>query len=399
MRVITRGLSPLVAMTAIVVALSLALVPTALTARQATPDTPTTVQEPGVPMVRGNAAHTGEMPGPGPVADPEILWQFETGGVRTSPAVVGDTVYVGTLDGFVVALDRDAGTERWRFEVGGYASSPAVADGIVIVGGGGGRLYALDATNGAEIWSAATSDPSLFSDATIVGGVVHIGGYDTFVYAIDVATGDLIWEFQTGGRVWIAPAVAEGTVFARSDDGNLYALDATSGQERWSVAIGWHNESSSPAVVDGTVVVGGAEGITYAFDTATGEERWQVALTGIVDTSPAIVDGVVYIGATEPQAAGALHALDASTGSELWRADVPAGVASSASIADGVAWFGDWDGVLHAVDTTTGEERWSLPLDDGYAASAPAVLDGVVYVGAIGTERSHLFAIGGTPSE
>jgi outer membrane protein assembly factor BamB len=55
--------------------------------------------------------------------------------------------------------------------------------------------------------------------------------------------------------------------------------------------------------------------------------------------------------------------------------------------------------VLHAVDLATGEELWTLPLDNGYAASAPAVVDGAIYVGAIGSERSHVYAIGGVAND
>ncbi len=352
-------------------ALLLVLMPLAAAAAQTPSASPATAGA-SVPMYRGDAAHTGAMPGPGPVGDPEVLWQSENGGVRTSPAVDGSTVYVGALDGFVYALDRETGVERWRFEVGGYTTSPAVSDGIVFASGGGGRLYAIDAETGTEVWSASTDAPSLFSDPTVVDGVLYIGGYDGFVYALDAATGDLVWSVQTGGRVWIAPAVAEGRVYARSDDGTLYALDASNGAERWRATIGWDNESSSPAVADGTVVVGGAGGVVYAFDIATGEPRWKVTLNGIADTSPAVVGGFAYIGATVPQGAGAVHALDLATGVERWRLDVPAGVASSLSVAGGVGWFGDWDGraprggprVRHgAVDAAT--RRWLRRLGAG----------------------------------
>ncbi|MDQ4044154.1 MAG: PQQ-binding-like beta-propeller repeat protein, partial [Chloroflexota bacterium] len=224
----------------------------------------------------------------------------------------------------------------------------------------------------------------------------YIGGYDGGLYAIDLGNGELIWDFPTGDRVWIAPAVADGTVFARSDDGNIYAVDAESGVELWRAAIGWNNESSAPAVANGMVYVGGADGILYALDAVSGAEQWQVALESIVDVTPTVSGGVVYASATVPRETGALHAFDAATGAEIWRLDVPAGVSSPAAISDGVAWFGDWDSVLHAVDLATGTELWTLQIDDGYAASTPAVIDGVIYVGSIGSEASHVFAISGT---
>src|SRR5947207_2285217 len=69
-----------------------------------------------VPMFRGNPAHTGEMPGPGPQGNPSARWRFDTGdGVYSSPAVVGGVVYVGSDDRNVYALDAATGQERWRF--------------------------------------------------------------------------------------------------------------------------------------------------------------------------------------------------------------------------------------------------------------------------------------------
>jgi len=75
------------------------------------------------------------------------LWSVETGDrVTSSPTVVGDTVYIGSDDDAVYALDAGDGSEQWRFETGdSVRSSPAVADGTVYVGSSDSRVYALDA--------------------------------------------------------------------------------------------------------------------------------------------------------------------------------------------------------------------------------------------------------------
>jgi hypothetical protein len=84
-----------------------------------------------VPMFRGNAARTGEMPGPAPdgANGIEVRWTLATiGRMPSSPAVVDDTVFVGSLDGNLYALDTENGTEKWRFTIGDQIwSSPAVA--------------------------------------------------------------------------------------------------------------------------------------------------------------------------------------------------------------------------------------------------------------------------------
>jgi outer membrane protein assembly factor BamB len=57
-----------------------------------------------------------------------VQWQVQTGGpVQSTPVVANGTVYVGSGDGHLYALDARAGAERWRFAAGrAVSSSPAV---------------------------------------------------------------------------------------------------------------------------------------------------------------------------------------------------------------------------------------------------------------------------------
>jgi outer membrane protein assembly factor BamB len=49
----------------------------------------------------------------------------------SSPAVVGDLVFVGSTDGNFYAVDRESGTLQWKFEAKSrITSSPAVAGGL-----------------------------------------------------------------------------------------------------------------------------------------------------------------------------------------------------------------------------------------------------------------------------
>jgi hypothetical protein len=134
-----------------------------------------------VPMFRGNPAHTGEMPGPGPDPDRPIAerWSFTAGGpVNGSPAVVDGVVYVGSLDGDVYAIDAASGEQRWLFHAGPRVkASPAVVDDVVYMGSWDHNLYALDAASGEHRWSFATGD-AVTSSPAVVDGVIYFGGED-----------------------------------------------------------------------------------------------------------------------------------------------------------------------------------------------------------------------------
>ena len=84
--------------------------------------------------------------------------------VNRGVAILDGTVYVGTLDGYLVALDAKAGRERWTVHVGdnptghSITAAPLIVDDKVIVGISGGEagirgfLDAYDAKTGKQIW-------------------------------------------------------------------------------------------------------------------------------------------------------------------------------------------------------------------------------------------------------
>ena len=57
---------------------------------------------------------------------------------------------------------------------------------------------------------------------------VYVGSKDGNVYALDAATGQVRWTYTTAGPVYSSPAVSGGTVYGGSGDGKLYALNAGS---------------------------------------------------------------------------------------------------------------------------------------------------------------------------
>ncbi len=106
----------------------------------------------------------------------ESLWQYDPGVDRTRAndfccgvvnrgvALWQDLVIVGTLDGYLVALDRATGQERWRTltidpdKRYAITGAPRVADGVVVIGNSGseygvrGYVTGYDAGSGDQLW-------------------------------------------------------------------------------------------------------------------------------------------------------------------------------------------------------------------------------------------------------
>src|SRR5690606_36501723 len=126
---------------------------TATVAPTATPGPTVSPEAADVPMYRGRASRPGTAPGPGP-EQPEFRWCVPVqDGVTSSPAVAGDRVYVGGLNGQFHAFEFETGEVVWSVETEEcVVSSPAVVDGRVYVGGVEGTFWALDADTGEVVW-------------------------------------------------------------------------------------------------------------------------------------------------------------------------------------------------------------------------------------------------------
>ncbi|GAC1347784.1 MAG: hypothetical protein NVSMB27_13960 [Ktedonobacteraceae bacterium] len=225
-------------------------------------------------------------------------------------------------------------------------------------------------------WVYATGG-AIFSSPAVVGGVVYTGSNDGNLYALDATSGAKKWAYQTeGGYVDSSPAVVGGLVYVGSDDGNVYALDAASGAKKWAYQTGDHI-FSSPAVVGGVVYVGSYNHNVYALDAASGAKKWVYQTGGIIVSSPAVVGGVVYVGSYD----GNVYALDAASGAKKWVYVTGGAIFSSPAVAGGVVYVGSRDGNVYALDAASGAKKWAYQTG-GYIDSSPVVVGGVVYTGS-----------------
>lgn len=342
-----------------------------------------------VPMYRGNAARTGEMPGPVPDYGTGIeeRWRFSSGNDWLSPfAVANGTVLVGGEAGILYALDAKDGGELWHVAADGAVGAPAAVDGTVFFGSDDGTFYAISAEDGAEHWRFSTGNgwPSF---PAVVDDIVFLGSDNGNLYALSVEDGSERWRFTSGDAGWLLPAVFDDSVFVSSiDNGILYAVNANDGSEQWRFTPG--GSMSSPTVADGTVFVS-ANNNLYALDSRDGTERWHIAADGGVG-APAVVDGTAFVGMD-----WYLFALVAENGTERWRSTLPSGASVLAVVADSVFFSSD-DGLLYALNGQDGSERWDIEIGAD-ASSYLAVADSTVYIDngsgtlyALGARRARL---------
>jgi quinohemoprotein ethanol dehydrogenase len=259
---------------------------------------------------------------PSNVSDLKGVWRIHLGSAtdakysgEAQPLVHDGIAYVSTGANDVFALDVESGRTIWKYEgnleeeistvcCGWTSRGVAIGDGRVYLGKLDGKLVALDAKSGEEVWSAAVGDwrngETITSAALYYDGLVITGvsggefGVRGRVMAYDAETGKLAWRFYTipgpgetghetwpqdndswkhgGAPVWQTPAVDPDLGLLYFSTGNtapdfdgssrkgdnlfansIVAVDAKTGEYRWHFQQVHHDiwdlDSPSPVVL------------------------------------------------------------------------------------------------------------------------------------------------------
>ncbi|HOE10693.1 MAG TPA: PQQ-binding-like beta-propeller repeat protein [bacterium] len=132
---------------------------------------------------------------------------------------------------------------------------------------------------------------------TVADGIAYFGSsVDNKVYALDAETGEIRWTRFTDGPVRLAPSISNGNVYVGSDDGYVYCLSAQNGEIVWKFRAGPSNRK----------VLGNGRMISL----------WPVRTNVLVD------DGIAYFAAgVFPYEGIQIYALNAETGEVIWKND------------------------------------------------------------------------------
>ncbi len=239
---------------------------------------------------------------------------------------VTGTVVVGTREGRVLAFSP-AGTPLWGFDAaGGFWAAPTIDGDTVYAGSQDGRLYAIDLVTGKERWRYEAQGEEIGSSPVLVNGVAYFASLQDTVFAVDAKTGAWRWHHrrEPTGKFTIrgaaGPTVASGVVYAAYADGTVAALDAANGSVKWERNVAPKGDftdiDSTPQLSGGRVYVGAYSGAVLALDAATGKVVWEVKAPGASRVLAA--GGTVYA-----VALGQVLALSPRDGSQLW--SVPLG--------------------------------------------------------------------------
>jgi outer membrane protein assembly factor BamB len=324
-----------------------------------------------------------------------MRWKFQSNGTILSTPAIGldGTVFFGSSDNSVYALDGATGSQKWSFRTNGsVTSSPACgANGNVYFGSWDSYVYARDGNTGAAKWAFRTEDAVAASPTIGADGTIYIGSSDHHFYALDGASGTLKWKFKTGGAINSSAALGpDGKVYFGAYDRKFYALDSATGTKVWEFETGGWIRSSPALDTDGVVYFGSDDTFLYALDAQTGQKAWHFGTGNHVSSSPAVDrSGNVFIGSSD----GYLYALNKKTRQVRWKYFAGGTITSPAINSDGFVHFGSSDGKLFVVYGHEAKLAWTYPVGQVLSSSAVIAPDGTIY---IGSQDKSLYAVHGS---
>ncbi len=366
-------------------------------------------------MFRYDFSNSG-VSGTSSVPQGTIKWTFTTGAaIQSSVAVANGTVYVGSRDGKLYAIDEATGTQRWAYQTGSWVeSSPTVADGIVYFGSNDGNFYAVSADDGQLLWAYSTTYP-VTSSAAVAGGRVIFGSDSYFVYALDAKTGKRLWQFDAKAPVAASPVVANGLVYVGTGSEWVYTLNATNGKPRLHFRAS-QSTYGAPAIVGGTALFANFDGLLFGVDGTARNWPFEYGLkpywiqiwafgipfprppqqSGLLwamrvghqcSSSPVVSGNIAYLGVDS-----SVVSIDLSTRQKIAAFQTGGLVRSSPVVVGTTVFSGSEDGRMYAINMdkgVNGEQIWSVTTGGPITAS-PTLANGVLY---IGSHDGKLYAI------
>jgi serine/threonine protein kinase len=307
-------------------------------------------------------------------------WKFRTEDeIRGTPVANKDTVYVGSYDTNIYAINITDGAFIWKFPTrGGIATSPTIDVGsrLVLFGSEDKSFYAVDMRTGRISWSYATQD-RIRSSARIATDVdaVFFGSDDGNLYALGVPNGRFLWKFNMGDAIRNRPYINNETIIAGCESGEMFAL-GMDGKRKWSFRSK-RPITSSPTIDanEGICYIGGTDGFLYALDANNGFSSWRFRTNGPIISTPAIHGDLVFVGSVD----GFLYAVNAQTGKEKWKFNAQKAIIASPTVYNGALYLGGTDENFYCIDLATGKERWKFKTNSAITSTAHIANDTILF--------------------
>lgn len=337
-----------------------------------------------------------------------VAWLYHSDGPLTiPPAVVGNSVYLNTGRGSLLALDRTSGKTLWTFSYNGTsASAPAVAKGNVYFCTENGQCFAVASDTGKQVWAMNINRPieasPLYSSQSQLIYIATMGDparqLPPALLTLNPNNGETRWQYDlptsilsdpssvqafrltppVAGEAFFMPnrvsSLSSGVVQIASDKVDANNVPGTNALSSASLLA---QTSAGPILFSSVSHSGGAVAIPanqtltnpyWYFDGPADAETNLTPHTGAYAANTYVYTADDFNGNTH------LLAID-SKGQPRWDLVLNGKALASPIIAGSMIFMGDEAGTLHAFDLQSGQQLWSYQIESGVRTRAVAADD------------------------
>jgi outer membrane protein assembly factor BamB len=348
-------------------------------------------------------------------------WGMQPAGGWSGTAVHEGIIYVGTMDGMVVAINSSTENLKWSYSTDpvtapssglscGQTSVPTaiygtpVIDGdIVYIGTYSGQILALSMLArsqnltfpqqryGEWEWDCPINNAksnAIVADLLVREDAIYVSSSNGRVYSLDKEFGDLNWESEvldeTHKKLWTSPVIQGNTLYISTYDGHIYALSIETGD-----LLDWSFESevgfaSSPVIYGDTILVGSFDRYLYAVKTDSDVPIWKFPQEEPAGNwfwaSPVVDEDIIYAGCLD----GRIYAIEIKTGGKLWEFDAGNTIVASPVLMDNLLIVTDGSGTIYVFDLDAEFHGEVVPLKtisiDSAVRSSFSAQEGLVYI-------------------
>lgn len=311
----------------------------------------------------------------------EPRWQFQTEDeIRAGASVYQNSVFLGSYDTNVWALNATDGSLLWKYATGaGIATIPVVdpSSKMVLFGSEDMTFYAVDSRSGRVGWTHNTKG-KIRSTGRVAHDHVFFGSDDGKVYALVAQTGRALWEYDMGSPVRSRPFVTNEIVVVSAEQGDVHGLEL-SGKRKWSFRVKRGlNASPFVDVEENICYITAYDGFLYAIEANGGFSMWRFRTDGPIYSSPVSDGNNVYFGSTDTR----VYAVNVQTGKERWRFETGQPIIGSPVLYQDAVIIGSTDGALYCINTRTGKQMWKYQTK-GQITATPAIVERMVLIGSL----------------
>jgi len=206
-------------------------------------------------------------------------WEFQTGDkIWATPTVDGDTLYIGSFDKKLYALDTADGNKKWEFEIegeGAITSTALVYNGTVYIGSFDRHLYAVKASDGSLRWKFLAEN-WFWAKPVAFNNTIYAPCLDGKIYALEAKNGGKVAEFDLGSPISSSPVLVDSSIIVASEEGKVYSIENNQKRDLKELEAKVY---ASLCASNGVIYIHAEDQTLYALNAQTGAELWSLPLS------------------------------------------------------------------------------------------------------------------------